>query len=106
MVKGGRELIVGMTRDPKFGPLVMFGLGGVLVEVLHDVGFRLAPFGRLEARDLIRGIRGVKLLDGVRGAPPVDFTALEDVLLRVSQLAVDFPEISELDEPALPPIRA
>ncbi len=97
MVKGGRELIIGMTRDPKFGPLVMFGLGGVLVEVLHDVGFRLAPFGRLEARDLIRGIRGVKLLDGVRGAPPVDFAALEDALLRVSQLAVDFPEISELD---------
>jgi acetyltransferase len=97
MVKDGRELIVGMTRDPKFGPLVMFGLGGILVEVLHDVGFRLAPFGRLDARDLIRGIRGVKLLEGVRGAPPVDFTALEEVLLRVSQLAVDFPAIRELD---------
>jgi acetyl coenzyme A synthetase (ADP forming)-like protein len=97
LVSGGRELIVGMTRDTKFGPLVMFGLGGILVEVLHDVTFRLAPFSRLEARDMIRGIRGVKLLDGVRGAAPVDFTALEDVLVRVSQLAVDFPEISELD---------
>lgn len=97
MVKDGRELIVGMTRDPMFGPLVMFGLGGVLVEVLRDVVFRMAPFGRADARDMIRGIQGVKLLDGVRGAPPVNFGALEDVLLRVSQLVVDFPEISELD---------
>jgi acyl-CoA synthetase (NDP forming) len=97
MVKGGRELIVGMTHDTKFGPLVMFGLGGILVEALHDVVFRLAPFDRLDAREMILGIRGVKLLHGVRGAPPVDFRALEDVLLRVSQLAVDFPVISELD---------
>lgn len=97
MVKDGRELIVGMTRDAMFGPLVMFGLGGVLVEVLRDVVFRMAPFGRADARDMIRGIQGVKLLDGVRGAPPVNFGALEDVLLRVSQLVVDFPEISELD---------
>ncbi len=97
MVKDGRELIVGMTRDPMFGPLVMFGLGGVLVEVLRDVVFRMAPFGRADARDMIRGIQGVKLLDGVRGAPPVNFGALEDILLRISQLVVDFPEISELD---------
>jgi acyl-CoA synthetase (NDP forming) len=97
MLKGGRELIVGMTRDQGFGPLVMFGLGGVLVEVLGDVAFRIAPFGRADARDLIGSIRGVKLLGAVRGAPPVDRTALEDVLLRVGQLVVDFPEITELD---------
>jgi acetyl coenzyme A synthetase (ADP forming)-like protein len=97
MVRNGRELIVGMTREARFGPLVAFGLGGVLVEVVHDVTFRMAPLTRQDARDMIRGIRGVRLLDGVRGAPPVDFEALEEVLLRVGQLAVDFPEIAELD---------
>jgi acetyltransferase len=97
MLKGGRELIAGLTRESGFGPLVMFGLGGVLVEVLGDVAFRIAPFGRADARDLIQSIRGVKLLEAVRGAPPVDRQALEDVLLRISQLAVDFPEIRELD---------
>jgi acetyltransferase len=97
MVAGGRELIVGMVRDPDFGPLVMFGLGGILVEVLKDVTFRIAPFGRQDAREMIRAIRGVKLLDGVRGAGPVDFVALEEVLLRVGQLARDFPGITELD---------
>lgn len=97
MVRNGRELIVGMSREPRFGALVMFGLGGVLVEVVRDVAFRMAPFGRLDARDLIRGIRGVKLLDGVRGAGPVDSAALEEVLLRVSQLVTDFPDITELD---------
>jgi len=97
MIRGGREVIVGMTRDPSFGPLVMFGLGGILVEVLRDVVFRIAPFGRQDVRDMIRGIQGIKLLEGVRGAPPVKFEALEDILLRVSQLVVDFPEIAELD---------
>jgi acetyltransferase len=97
MIRGGREVIVGMTRDPSFGPLVMFGLGGILVEVLRDVVFRIAPFGREDARDMIRGIQGIKLLEGVRGAPPVQFGALEETLLRVSQLVVDFPEITELD---------
>jgi acetyl coenzyme A synthetase (ADP forming)-like protein len=97
MVRHGRELILGFTREPRFGPLVLFGLGGVMVEVLRDVTFRMAPLTRLDARDMIRGIRGVKLLDGVRGAPPVDFAAVEDALLRVSQLAMDVPEIAELD---------
>ena len=97
MLRGGRELIVGMSRHAGFGPLVMFGLGGVLVEALADVSFRIAPFGRADARDMIGSIRGVKLLGPVRGAAAVDRTALEDVVLRVGQLAVDFPEISELD---------
>ena len=97
MVQGGRELIVGMSRDPSVGALLMFGLGGTLVEVLGDVVFRLAPIHRLEARDMLAGIRGVRLLGAVRGAPPADLAALEDILLRVSQLATDFPEIREID---------
>lgn len=97
MVTGGRETIVGMSRDPAFGPLVMFGLGGIYVEALKDVTFRLAPLDPLDAREMIRSIRGVALLNGIRGAAPVDFAALEDVLLRVSQLAIDHPEIAELD---------
>jgi acyl-CoA synthetase (NDP forming) len=97
MVRGGREFIAGMTRDPSVGPMVMFGVGGTLVEVLGDVVFRLAPIQRLDAQDMIRGIRSSKLLMGVRGQPPADQTALEDVLLRLSRLTLDFPEIAELD---------
>jgi acetyl coenzyme A synthetase (ADP forming)-like protein len=97
MVNGGRETIVGISRDPAFGPLLMFGLGGIYVEALKDVVFRLAPIQPLDAYDMVHSIRGVALLDGIRGAPPVDFAALTDVLLRISQLAIDFPEIAELD---------
>ncbi len=97
MITGGRETIAGMTRDRGFGAVVMFGLGGVFVEALNDVVFRLAPIHALDAHDMIHGIRGAAVLDGVRGAPPADFAALVDVLLRVSQLATDFPEIGELD---------
>jgi acetyltransferase len=97
MVQNGRELIVGMTRDPVFGPLVMFGLGGVLVEVLRDVSFRIAPFDRDEARRMMGEIRGARLLDAVRGMPPADRGAVEDVLLRVARLVTDCPEIAELD---------
>jgi acetyl coenzyme A synthetase (ADP forming)-like protein len=97
MVCGGRETIVGISRDSAFGPLVMFGLGGIYVEALGDVRFRVAPIGPLDAHDMLHGIRGVAILEGVRGAPPVDFAALGDALQRVSQLAVDFPEIVELD---------
>lgn len=97
MVQQGRELIVGMTRDPVFGPLVMFGLGGILVEVLRDVAFRIAPFGREEARRMMGEIRGRGLLDAVRGSPPADRAAVEDVLLRVARLVTDCPEIAELD---------
>ncbi len=96
-VRGGRELLLGLSRDPSFGALLGFGLGGVLVEVLGDVVFRIAPLTRLDARDMLQGIRGARMLEGIRGAPPVDRTALEDILLRLSQLAVDFPEIAELD---------
>jgi len=75
----------------------MFGLGGVYVEALHDVIFRIAPITALDAHDMVRGLRGGAILDGVRGAPPVDFGALADTLLRVSRLATDCPELLELD---------
>jgi len=96
-VRGGRETIVGFSRDPAFGPLLMFGLGGVYVEALGDVTFRIAPIHALDADDMLHGIRSVPILKGVRGAPPVAFAALRDVLLRVSQLSLDLPEIQELD---------
>jgi len=97
MMRGGKEVITGMNRDPQFGPLVMFGLGGIYVEVLKDVAFRIAPFGPKEARAMIREIRSFGLLRGVRGEPPADLAAAVDVLLRLSQLVTDFPEIVEMD---------
>jgi len=97
MVSGGREVLIGMSRDPQFGPLVAFGLGGIYVEVLKDVVFRVAPFSRREAEEMIREIRSYPLLEGVRGEPPADHQAMVDALCRVSQLVTDFPEIVELD---------
>jgi acetyl coenzyme A synthetase (ADP forming)-like protein len=97
MVLGGREVIVGMNRDPHFGPLMMFGLGGIYVETLRDVAFRLAPFDRRDARDMVGEIRAHNLLRGVRAEPPSDLEALVEVLLRLSQLVTDFPEIVEFD---------
>jgi acetyltransferase len=96
-VRGGKEIITGMNRDPQFGPLVMFGLGGIYVEVLKDVSFRIAPFDRKEAATMIREIRSFGLLRGVRGEPPADLDATADALLRLSQLVTDFPEIVEMD---------
>jgi len=97
MVRGGRETIAGVTRDDSFGPLVMFGLGGIFVEVLRDVVFRVAPIHRRDAADMIAGLRGARLLDALRGSPAADRRAIEEVLLRLSRLAGDFPEIVELD---------
>lgn len=93
----GVEVLVGMNRDPQFGPLVTFGLGGVLVEVLKDVTFRVAPFGKQDAYEMLDEIRAAALLRGVRGRPPVDKDALAETLLRISQLVTDFPEIVEMD---------
>ncbi|MCP4538248.1 MAG: acetate--CoA ligase [Chloroflexi bacterium] len=97
MVSGGREVLLGMSRDPQFGPLVAFGLGGIYVEALKDVAFRVAPFSRQEADEMIREIRSYPLLEGIRGEPPADHEAMVDALLRISQLVTDFPEIVELD---------
>jgi acyl-CoA synthetase (NDP forming) len=106
MVSGGTEVLVGVTQDPVFGPLVAFGLGGIHVEILGDVCFRVTPLTDHDAREMVRGIRGASLFQGYRGHPPADLAALEDVLLRVSQLVEGVPEICELDlNPvfALPP---
>jgi acetyl coenzyme A synthetase (ADP forming)-like protein len=97
MVQGGREILLGMSRDPQFGPLVAFGLGGIYVEALKDVAFRVAPFSPQEAEEMIHEIRSFPLLEGVRGEPPADFEAIVDALLKVSRLVTDFPEIVELD---------
>lgn len=97
MVTDAREVIIGMNRDPQFGPLVMFGLGGIYVEVLKDVTFRIAPMTRNHAKDMVASIRTNKLLTGVRGQAPSDLDAIVDTILRVSQLVTDFPEIAELD---------
>jgi acetyl coenzyme A synthetase (ADP forming)-like protein len=97
MVPAGLEVLIGMNRDPQFGPLVTFGLGGIYVETLKDVAFRIAPFSHREAEDMIKEIRANALLDGVRGEPPTDKSALIDSLLRIGQLVLDFPEIAELD---------
>jgi len=97
MVVGGRELIAGLIRDPGFGPLVMFGLGGVLVEALGDVVFRMAPIDTRQAHDMLGEIRGTKLLGELRGDPPVNHNALADALRRIAQLGHDFPQILEMD---------
>lgn len=96
-VRKGREVLVGVSRDPQFGPLVAFGMGGIYVEVLKDVAFRLAPISRQEAMEQVRAIRTYPLLHGVRGEAPADLAAAEEVILRVSQLVTDFPEIVEMD---------
>jgi acetyltransferase len=97
MLPPGREVILGMVRDPTFGPLLMFGLGGIYVEVLRDVAFGVAPLSREEAEEMVRLIRGAKILLGVRGQPPVDLAGLVDLILRISQMSVENPEILELD---------
>ena len=97
MVSGGIETMVGVADDPLFGPVVAFGLGGVNVEVLGDVRFRIAPLTDGDAAELLREIRGLPLLQGYRGRPPADLDALRDLLLRVSRLATEVPEIAELD---------
>ena len=97
LVGGGQEVIVGATTDGTFGKVVAFGLGGVLVEVLKDVTFRLAPLDAAEARSMVTGIQAAEVLQGARGAEPVDLDALATVIERVSLLVTDFPEISEFD---------
>jgi acetyltransferase len=86
-----------MSRDTQFGPLLMFGMGGIYVELLKDVSFRVAPLSRRDAEEMVREIRSYPLLASFRGGEPADEGAVVDALLRVSRLATDFPEIQELD---------
>jgi acetyl coenzyme A synthetase (ADP forming)-like protein len=97
MWTGGRETIVGMTMEPQFGPIVMFGLGGVYVEVMRDVAFRVQPVSTVDAREMIHSLRGYRILEGVRGEEGVDLGQLAEVIERVSQLVGDHPEIREMD---------
>jgi len=106
MLTGGVEVLVGVTQDPSFGPLIAFGLGGIHVEILGDVQFRITPLTDRDAMEMVRGIKGYRLLTSYRGHPSADLEAIEDVLLRASRLAEEIPDISELDlNPifALPP---
>jgi acetyltransferase len=97
MIRGGQEVIVGVKRDRTFGPLIMFGLGGVFVEALADVSFRLAPLTHDDALSMIGEVRAARLLQGLRGAPPADVAALATTIVRIGQLAADQPDIAELD---------
>ncbi|MCF8039461.1 MAG: acetate--CoA ligase family protein, partial [Desulfohalobiaceae bacterium] len=97
MAGQGQECILGMIRDPQFGPVIMFGLGGVFVEVLRDVAFRVAPLTQADALEMIEEIKGYRLLTGVRGGKPRDIRAITEVLLTMSDIAVQNPEIGEID---------
>ena len=97
MVAGGKELIVGMNRDPQFGPLVMFGLGGIYVEILKDVSVRIAPFTESDLDSMIHEIRSVQLLTGARGEKPKDIPAVKEVIRRIARLSLDFESIIEMD---------
>src|SRR4051812_2929922 len=97
MIKGGTEVLVGTMSDDSFGKLVAFGMGGVLVEVLKDVTFRLAPATKEDAASMLDGIQAAEMLRGVRGGDAVNREALTDIIVRVSQLVHDFPEIAEMD---------
>jgi acyl-CoA synthetase (NDP forming) len=91
------ELIVGMTTDAQFGPALMFGIGGILVELLEDVSFRIAPITEYDAKEMIHEIKGFPILDGYRGKPKADIGAIVDTLLKISDLVIKHPEINEMD---------
>ncbi len=97
MSSRGREVILGGKQDPSFGPVLLFGIGGIYVEVIGDVVLRIAPVNRIEAQAMIHEIKGIKLLKGVRGQKPSDIEAVVETLLKLSRLMVDFPEIAEID---------
>jgi acetate---CoA ligase (ADP-forming) subunit beta len=97
MVKGERQLMAGLTRDPQFGPAVMFGLGGILTEILKDVCFRLAPLEKQDALDMMRDFRGYKILGAVRGMEPVDRESLAATLINLGRIGLENPRIKEID---------
>ena len=97
MIKGVREFVIGLTRDPQFGPCVMFGLGGIFTEVLNDVSFRVAPISEMDAMEMMDEIKTKKLLDEFRGSPAVDKKALARALVGIGNLGNDYEEIAEID---------
>lgn len=97
MAPKGTEIIIGTTTDPTFGPTIMFGLGGIFVEILKDVSFRVAPINIIDAREMIKEIKAYKILEGARGMPPSDQETLANILVKVSVMIMDCPEIKELD---------
>jgi len=97
MARKGVEVIVGMSKDPQFGPVLMFGLGGVLVELLKDVAFRIVPVAKYDAAEMIREIKGFPMLTGFRGSEPCDLAALENLIVGVSNFVEKHPEVKELD---------
>jgi acetyl coenzyme A synthetase (ADP forming)-like protein len=97
MIKGGIETIIGVTQDPMFGPLIMFGSGGIYAELINDIALRLHPLTNLDAKEMIGSIKVSKIFDGFRGSPPLDKAAIQDLLLRLSTMVEDIPQIAELD---------
>jgi acetyltransferase len=97
MIRGGKETILGMKHDPQFGPLLLFGLGGTYVEILRDITVRVAPITELDAQQMVEQLKGFQILSGYRGEPPSDLEAIRECLERLSQLALDFPALHELD---------
>ncbi|MBE3127091.1 MAG: acetate--CoA ligase family protein, partial [Candidatus Atribacteria bacterium] len=97
MIPQTTEIIIGIMQDPHFGPVIMFGLGGIFVEVLKDISFRILPIEERDAEEMINEIKGFKILKGVRGEGPKDIKAIKNLLLKISQLALENPEISEID---------
>ena len=97
MIRGAHEVLIGVSRDPQFGPVVAFGLGGIYTEVLRDVALRVAPVGPAEALEMIRSLKGYPILAGARGQAPCDLDALAEMVARVSELPLAHPEIAEID---------
>ena len=97
LVKGSRELMVGMTRDAQFGPCVMFGLGGIFTEILKDISFRVAPIEKRDAKEMMQEIKGYKILENVRGMPAADLEELSEILIRVGEIGLENDAIKEID---------
>ncbi|MDY7034227.1 MAG: acetate--CoA ligase family protein [Thermodesulfobacteriota bacterium] len=97
MIKGERELVVGLSHDPQFGPCVMFGLGGIFTEILNDVSFRIAPLEKKDAMEMVREIRGHKILDAFRGKPAVNLDVLAQMLITIGTIGLEYEQVKEID---------
>ena len=97
MITGGIEAIVGVTQDLSFGPLILFGMGGIYAELFKDVTFRIHPLTDVDVKEMVRSVKAYQLLEGWRGSSPSDIKAVEELLLRVSAMVEDLPQITELD---------